>query len=272
MHIEQITGKIGAEISDVDFANITDDEVEKIKQAWLDYKVLVFRNQHITVEEHIAFGRKFGELEIHPFARGGHVGLGEYPEILRIASNPEKEFAAVIWHSDVTWREEPSLGSILRGVVIPETGGDTCFASAAAAYELLPDEIKSQIDDLHAIHDFTKSIGEKFNDEERRELQEKYPPARHPVVRTHPETGERSIYTNGYHTDYIEGVSPEESEKLLALLEKAIMSPTVQFRLKWEVDTFVMWDNRSAQHAVAADFYPDERIVERVTIIGDRPF
>ena len=172
----------------------------------------------------------------------------------------------------MTWREEPSLGSILRGVVIPETGGDTCFASAAAAYELLPDEIKSQIDDLHAIHDFTKSIGEKFNDEERRELQQKYPPARHPVVRTHPETGERSIYTNGYHTDYIEGVSPEESEKLLALLEKAIMSPTVQFRLKWEVDTFVMWDNRSSQHAVAADFYPDERIVERVTIIGDRPF
>ena len=142
MLIEQISGNIGAEISDVDLANITNDEVEKIKKAWLDHKVLVFRNQHITVEEHIAFGRKFGELEIHPFARGGHVGLGDYPEILRIASNPEKEFAAVIWHSDVTWREEPSLGSILRGVVIPETGGDTCFASAAAAYELLPKPIR----------------------------------------------------------------------------------------------------------------------------------
>ena len=255
MLIEQISGNIGAEISDVDLANITNDEVEKIKKAWLDHKVLVFRNQHITVEEHIAFGRKFGELEIHPFARGGHVGLGDYPEILRIASNPE-----------------PSLGSILRGVVIPETGGDTCFASAAAAYELLPSSVKSQIDDLYAIHDFTKSIGEKFTNEERAELQEKYPPVRHPVVRTHPETGERSIYTNGYHTDYIEGVPPEESEKLLALLEKAIMSPTVQFRLKWEVDTFVMWDNRSSQHAVAADFYPNERVVERVTIIGDRPF
>jgi len=145
MLIEQISGNIGAEISDVDLANITDDEVEKVKKAWLDHKVLVFRKQHITVEEHIAFGMKFGELEIHPFARGGHVGLGDYPEILRIASNPEKEFAAVIWHSDVTWREEPSLGSILRGVVIPETGGDTCFASAAAAYQLLPDSVANQI-------------------------------------------------------------------------------------------------------------------------------
>ena len=272
MHIQQISGNIGAEISDVDLANVTSEQVERIKKAWLDHKVLVYRDQHISVEEHIAFGRNFGELEIHPFAKGGHVGLGDYPQILRITSNAEKEFAAVIFHSDVTWREEPSLGSILRGVVIPEIGGDTCFASAVAAYELLPDEVKSQIDGLYAVHDFTKSIGEKFTEEERLELQEKYPPVRHPVVRTHPETGERSIYTNGYHTAYIEGVSSEESDRLLALLEKTIMNPAVQFRLKWDVDTFVMWDNRSSQHAVAADFYPNERIVERVTIIGDRPF
>jgi len=272
MRIEQITGNIGAEISDVDLANVSGEEIEGIKKAWLDHKVLVFRDQHITTEEHIAFGKKFGELEIHPFARGGHVALGEYPEILRITSNAEKEFAASWWHSDVTWREEPSLGSILRGIVIPEVGGDTCFASAAAAYEGLSDEVKIQIDDSYAIHDFTKSIGEKFSDEERRELQKKYPPARHPVVRTHPETGERCIYTNGAHTVYIEGVSEQESERLLTLLEKAFLSPTVQFRLKWDVDTFVMWDNRSSQHAVAADFYPAERIVERVTIIGERPY
>ncbi|MEC7845751.1 MAG: TauD/TfdA family dioxygenase [Actinomycetota bacterium] len=272
MEIQKITGNIGAEITDIDLANVSDEEIGEIKKAWLDHKVLVLRDQHITEEEHIAFGRKFGELEIHPFARGGHVGLGNHPELLRIASNAEREFAAVKWHSDVTWREEPSMGSILRGVVIPETGGDTCFASAAAAYESLPSDVKSQIDDLYAIHDFTVSIGEKYTLEERLEKQKEYPPVRHPVVRTHPETGERSIYTNGYHTSHIEGVSDEESDKILATLELAMLSPTVQFRLKWEKDTFVMWDNRSTQHAVAADFYPAERIVERVTIIGDRPF
>ena len=175
MEIQKITGNIGAEITDIDLANVSDEEIGEIKKAWLDHKVLVLRDQHITEEEHIAFGRKFGELEIHPFARGGHVGLGNHPELLRIASNAEKEFAAVKWHSDVTWREEPSMGSILRGVVIPETGGDTCFASAAAAYESLPSDVKSQIDDLYAIHDFTVSIGEKYTLEERLEKQKEYP-------------------------------------------------------------------------------------------------
>ncbi|MEM7140300.1 MAG: TauD/TfdA family dioxygenase [Actinomycetota bacterium] len=264
----RLTGTLGAEVSGVDLANPTDTMIDELRKAWLDHKVLVIRDQHITTEEHVAFGRCFGELEVHPFAPGkqGH------PEIVKIKSTPEHLYSASNWHSDVTWRQEPSMGSILRGVIIPAVGGDTSFADAAAAYERLSDEVKEAIDDRFAIHDFTNTFGKRLTPEERAEKQKEYPPARHPVVRTHPETGERSIYTNRPFTSHIEGVDADESRRLLDTLERAITNPSVQCRVQWEVDTFVMWDNRAVQHQASNDFWPETRQVERVTIIGDRPF
>ncbi|MFT5203237.1 MAG: taurine dioxygenase [Candidatus Aldehydirespiratoraceae bacterium] len=265
---QRLTGTLGAEVTGVDMANPTDSMIDDIKKAWLDHKVLVIRDQHITVEEHIAFGRCFGDLEIHPFA----TGLKGYPEIVKIKSKPESLYAASNWHSDVTWREEPSMGSILRGVVIPPVGGDTSFADAVAAYNRLPDAVKERVDDKFAVHDFTNTFGRRLSTEDRAAKQAEFPPARHPVIRTHPETGERSIYTNRVFVTHIEGVDAAESDELISTLELAMLSPSVQCRVKWDVDTFVMWDNRAVQHQASNDFWPETRHVERVTIIGDRPF
>ncbi|MXW61118.1 MAG: taurine dioxygenase [Acidimicrobiaceae bacterium] len=268
IEVSPITATLGAEVTGVDMANVDGVTLDQLKKAWLDHKVLVLRDQHITTEEHIAFGRLFGELETHPFATGRR----QYPEIVKIKSTSEHPYAAARWHSDVTWRQEPSMGSILRGVVIPPAGGDTCFADAAAAYELLPLEFKAKMDKLFAIHDFTQTFGRHLSAEERAEKQKEYPPARHPVIRTHPETGQRSIYTNRAFVSYIEGVDSDESERIIDRLERAIMNPTVQCRIRWDVDTFVMWDNRAVQHFGTDDFYPATRHVERVTVIGERPF
>ena len=164
------------------------------------------------------------------------------------------------------------MGSILRGVVIPPVGGDTSFADTAAAYDRLSDEVKERVDDLYAIHDFSQTFGQRMSAEERAEKQKEYPPARHPVIRTHPETGARGIYTNGSFVSHIDGVSEDESRKLLQVLATAVMSPSVQCRVKWDVDTFVMWDNRAVQHHASNDFWPETRHVERVTIVGDKPF
>ena len=268
--IHPLTASIGAEITGVDMGDLTIETAEELRKAWLDHKVLVLRDQHITQEQHIAFGRMFGELEVHPFTENddGH------PEIvvLEAGGDTGKTFVAAGWHSDVTWRAEPSMGSILRGVQIPSAGGDTCFADAGAAYQRLSQEWKDRVDDLVAIHDFTQTFGQRLSPEERAEKQKEYPPARHPVVRTHPETGQRTIYTNRSFVREIEGCSAEESQEIVDHLERQIMNPSVQCRIRWEVDTFVMWDNRSVQHFATDDFWPETRHVERVTIVGDAPF
>jgi len=267
MEINLITGYIGAEIRNIKLANATKDEIHAIKQAWLDHKVLVFRDQDITREQHIAFGKNFGELEVHPFAPHPE----DYPEIVKIISNDKRQYAASNWHSDVTWRREPSMGSILRGRVTPDIGGDTSFANTAEAYNRLDTDIKNRADSLYAIHDFSRTFGQRMTDEEREAKQNKYPPARHPVIRTHPETGERGIYTNKPFVSHIDGISEEESRYLLQILERAVLDPSVQCRIKWETDTIVMWDNRIVQHQASNDFYPQNRHVERVTIIGSKP-
>jgi taurine dioxygenase len=267
LEVRPLTATLGAEVFGVDMANVDDAARDDLRKAWLDHKVLVLRDQHISIEEHIAFGRLFGELEIHPFA----TGIETHPEIVKIHSTADFKYAASDWHSDVTWRGEPSMGSILRGVIIPPTGGDTCFADATAAYDRLSDEWKARVDSLVAIHDFTQTFGRRLSPEDRAEKQKEFPPARHPVIRTHPETGARGIYTNRAFVSHIEGVSAEESEEIIDHLERAIMNPSVQCRIRWEVDTVVMWDNRCTQHNATNDFWPQERRVERVTVIGDRP-
>ncbi len=268
METHLISGHIGAEISGVRLDDLNEEEIAGIKEVWLDHKVLVFRNQNITREQHIAFGRSFGDLEVHPFAPSPD----GYPEIVKIISNDKVQYAASNWHSDVTWRQEPSMGSILRGRVIPDVGGDTSFANAAEAYNRLDADVKSRVDSLYAIHDFTRTFGQRMSLEEQKKKQEEYPPARHPVIRTHPVTGERGIYTNRPFVSHIDGIEEEESRHLLNVLERAILDPSIQCRIKWEIDTVVMWDNRIVQHHAANDFYPLTRHVERVTVIGDKPF
>ncbi|MCP4843919.1 MAG: TauD/TfdA family dioxygenase [Actinomycetia bacterium] len=269
--IRQLTATLGAEVTGVDLAEVDGPTLGALRRIWIDHKVLVIRDQHISREQHIAFGRQFGELEIHPFATGT-LGDSGHEEIVQITSTAERLVAANTWHSDVTWREEPSMGSILRGVVIPPVGGDTCFADTAAAYDRLSDEWKARVDDKFAVHDFVPTFGRGVPVEKMDEMRATYPVARHPVIRTHPETGARGIYTNRPFTTHIDGVEADESEEILRRLERSIMDPSVQCRIRWEVDTFVMWDNRAVQHYATDDYWPETRTVERVTVVGDRPY
>lgn len=259
---------IGAEIHGVDLAdNLSAATIAAIRDALLRYKVIFFRDQHITTEQHIAFARRFGELEIHP-ATPRHQ---EHREVLRIAHGPDSRGVENNWHSDVTWREAPSLGSILRAIEIPATGGDTLFANMEAAYDGLSPKLQEWVCGLTAVHDiarvFAKRLGRSLE-----ELHEKYPPQRHPVVRTHPETGRRSIYVNTGFTSHIEGLTRKESDWLLEHLYSQAARPEYQCRFVWQPNSIAFWDNRAAQHYAASDYFPAVRVMERVTVAGDRPF
>ncbi len=268
LDIRPVTPAIGAEIAGIHLAERCDPGTfAELDKAFMEHKVLFFRDQHVTTDQHVAFCRLFGELEIHPFApsKPGH------PEVLMVVANDKRKGNENTWHSDVTWRQEPSLGSMLRAVEIPPLGGDTLFANMELAYEALDDELRERLLDLTAIHDFTRVFGGRQPADELAELREKYPPAEHPVVRTHPVTGQRSLYVNAAFTDHIVGMDRAESDRLLAFLYRQASIPEYQCRLRWAPDTVALWDNRCVQHYAVSDYFPARRVMERVTVAGDRP-
>jgi taurine dioxygenase len=241
--------------------------VSDIRAALLRYKVIFFRNQNITSEQHIGFARSFGELEIHPATPKGQPN----PEVLRIEHGPNSRGAENFWHSDVTWRMKPSLGSVLRAHEIPAVGGDTLFANMALAYNRLPEVTKEKIHDCVAVHDIARVFASRLN-KKPEELHELYPPVEHPVVRTHPETKEPVVYVNGAFTSHIKGMETEESRRLLDTLYKSAWDPEVQCRFQWQADSIAFWDNRACQHFAVSDYFPAVRAMERVTIAGDKPY
>jgi len=271
MIVTRLNNFFGAEIHGIDGSNLTDEHVDDIKELWLTHKVLVLRDQVLTPEEHVEFSRSFGDLEVHPHVQKNR-GDPDIPEILILEAGGSKRALGTDWHSDVTFKEKPPMGSILRGVVIPEVGGDTCFADSTAAFDRLDSETKGKVETLSATHDwYTESnpSAPKNKDEVDRE---KYPLVSHPVIRTHPETKEKGIYTNNFFTSHIDGVDEEESKHLLRKLAGAIRDPSIQIRVRWDEKSVVMWDNRCVQHTGTDDFIPAHRRMERTTIIGDRPF
>ena len=264
---------IGAEITGVDLTTeLSDETIASIRQALLDWKVLFFRDQEVTTEQHLAFARRFGELEIHPFAPADPA----HPELLRITHDESAPGQENGWHSDVTWRLEPSLGSVLRMLDGPEVGGDTLFADMYAAYDGLPDAIKERVDGTTARHDFARfkiALRRKgATDDEIAALEKRFPNPHHPVIRTHPETGRKGIYVNASFTTDIDGMDPDESEELLQILYRQATYPEYQVRLTWRPNTIAFWDNRSVQHYAVSDYFPQSRCVERATIIGDTPY
>lgn len=202
-----MTPFIGAELLGCDLNKFDATMIEEIRAALLQYRVVFFREQDLSQEAHIAFAAQFGQLEIHPATPKDQ----ENPEVLRIAHGPKSRGSENMWHSDVTWREAPSLGSILRAVELPNVGGDTLFANMVMAYERLSDELKAKIETLSASHDIARVFARRLG-KKPEELHDKYPPMVHPVVRTHPETKERLIYVNGAFTDHIVDMDPEEVE------------------------------------------------------------
>jgi taurine dioxygenase len=271
--LSPLTPTIGAEVSGIDLAQPLDAGTRAaLRQALLDWKVLFFRDQDIDTDQHLAFARNFGELEVHPFApqKPG------YPEVLAITHDRENRGRENTWHSDVTWRLEPSLGSILRALELPPVGGDTLFADMYAAYEGLTDEVKDRIEGAVAVHDFAhfrKAMRKRGLTEEQIEAFNKaYPMVEHPVVRTHPETGRKAIYVNAAFTQHIVGMEADESAALLKHLYAQAAVPEYQCRFRWEPGSIAFWDNRASQHYAASDYWPAVRRMERVTIVGDRPY
>ena len=268
-----LTPVIGAEIEGIDLGKpLSRDTLAGLRAALLDRKVLFFRDQDITTEQHLDFARAFGELEVHPFAPS----KPGYLEVLAITHDENNRGRENTWHSDVTWRLEPSLGSILRALDVPPVGGDTLFADMYAAYEGLTDEVKLKIEGRTAIHDFAhfrRGMRKRgLSEEQIEEFNRAYPNAEHPVVRIHPETGRKGIYVNRAFTQYIVDMDRSESDALLEHLYAQAAIPEYQCRFRWRANSIAFWDNRASQHYAVSDYFPALRRMERVTIVGDKPF
>lgn len=271
--IQPMSSTIGAEIHGIDLRErLSNSHQSQLRNALLAWKVIFFRDQPITVEQHLEFARRFGELEIHPFVAHHE----EHQEVLSIAHGEERPGGENIWHSDVTWREEPSLGSILHLRKVPPVGGDTLFADMGAAYRGLPDDIKQRVTGLEAVHDFnafkTAMRNRGVTQEKIDALDRQFPNPTHPVIRTHPETGEQSIYVNRAFTREVVGLPAAESQELLEILYRQANHPEYQCRFTWRNHSIAFWDNRACQHYAVSDYWPHQRIAERVTIVGDKPY
>jgi len=259
---------IGAQVEGVDLRQgISAERKDDLNRALLEWKVLFFRDQPLSPEQQRDVARSWGELELHPF-----LAAGDLPEVVRFAKDATTKGTENAWHSDVTWRQLPSMGSILRAVTVPQRGGDTMWADMALAYDGLPKDIRLRVDDLTAVHDFSETFGRGMAPDELAKMRAEFPPAEHPVIRVHPETGRRTIYVNEIFTSRIVGLPRQESDMLLGLLCAQARIPEYQCRFRWEPDSVAFWDNRSTQHYAISDYWPQERVMERVTIVGDRPF
>ena len=264
----QLGATVGAEISGVNLTDELGDEViAELRQALHDYKVIFFRDQPMTPQQHVAFARRFGDLEIHPFLPSN---TGE-PELVRFEKTAEVAGYENSWHHDVTWRECPSLGAVLHALSVPDHGGDTLFADMYAAYDALDDVTKEEIDELVAVHDFTQTFGHAMSAEDRAAAQEKFPPVRHPVVCTHPATGKLHLYVNRPFVSHIEGLDRDASLELLDRLCRQADAPEHQCRFTWTKDAVAFWDNRAVQHYASSDYWPQRRTMERASVIGTQP-
>jgi taurine dioxygenase len=271
--VSPLAPTIGAEIGDIDLGQPLEDETfGELHRALLEWKVLFFRGQHLDGAQHEALGRRWGALEWHPFATPPRPGEDEdRSRVVRLAKDDRTPGRENVWHSDVTWRECPSLGSILRAVEVPDVGGDTLWADMGAAYDCLDDDVKARIDGLTAVHDWWDTFGRGMSADEREALRPAFPAVEHPVVRTHPETGRKTLYVNGAFTQHIVGLDAEESARLLEHLYAQAAFPEFQCRFRWRAGDLAFWDNRSTQHYASSDYFPQRRLMERITIVGDRP-
>lgn len=272
IEIDILTPTIGAQISGVDLREpLSDADLSRIEQALIDHLVVFFRDQDITPAQQIAFGRRFGALCLPPFM----TQHGDDPELLVLDQTNPKGEGTDTWHSDNTFMAEPPLGSILKAVQLPASGGDTCFASAFAAYEALSAPMQEFLEGLRAVHDLTATL-ERANagghtNADVAAVLEKSPPVEHPVIRTHPVSRRKALFVNANSTTRIVGLSNRENALLLPFLCDHIRAPEFQCRFRWQPNSIAFWDNRAAQHLAVADYH-ERRIMHRVTLQGDKPF
>lgn len=273
LEIRPIAGALGAEVHGLDLGQELSSELAiQIRQILNEHEVIFFRDQDISPARQKALALSFGPLQTHP-AYGTVEG---FPEITVLESTPEKPTKIEAWHADMTFREHPPMATVLRSVIIPPKGGDTLWSSMTAAYEGLSGGMQDFLGGLTAVHDFShgfkESLAESGGRERLADAVAANPPARHPVIRTHPETGKKVIFVNSLFTTHIEGLPRAESAALLSFLFEHVITVEYTCRFKWEPHSIAIWDNRSTQHKPINDYFPAHRRLQRITIDGDRPY
>ena len=268
LRVHSVSPVIGAEVSGVDLSRPLDDAtVEGLEAALAKHLVLFFRDQDLTLEQHKALGRRFGELHVHPAAPKD----AEHPEVLVVHADEKVSFVAgELWHSDVSCDTEPPMGSILRVVQVPSSGGDTLFANMYAAFDALSERMQRLLGGLTAVHEGEQYYRSRYGSGDLRDA--RHPVAEHPVVRTHPVTGRSGLYVNEGFTTRLKDLPRSESDALLAFLVRHCANPMFQCRFHWQPHSIAFWDNRCTQHLAVWDYYPEVRHGYRVTIKGTRPF
>lgn len=285
MRIEPLTCAIGAQLHDINLGDAVRDEAlfEEIYAALLLHKVLFLRDQtldKLSRLDHMAFAEKLGELETHPMVPSHP----EAPGLVQIYKNPDSPIDRYenSWHTDGTFRPAPALGCVLRCIECPPVGGDTIWANMVLAYEKLPQHIKEHIQGLKANHSFNATFAAAMPEEKRLAMKAQYPDSEHPVIRTHPETGEKALYVNGFTTHFVNYHNKDKVRygqdfnqvggDLLQYLISQAYIPEYQVRWRWQPFSMAIWDNRVTQHYAVMDYPPCHRKMERAGIVGTVPF
>ena len=271
--VKPLSGAVGAVLHGIDISHdLADDQIAEIREALLEYLVIFFRDQRMSDERLMTFGRYFGELYLHP----NLAKRGPYPEVIHVVKEPEAtRVVGAEWHTDTGHVECPPMGAILHALEVPPKGGDTLFANQYLAYETLSDGLKATLDGMKAVHDDSRVAGPNANkgrSTETRDDEEWTPTANaHPVVRTHPETGRKALYVNVASAHYFEGMTKEESQPLLQYLFKHATQPEFTCRFTWAPGSVAFWDNRCLKHIAVNDYQGYRRDMRRVQLCGDRP-
>ena len=270
LRVVPTTPTLGATVTGIDLASVTAGDVEAVIAAILEHKVLFFTGQHLSPAAQLAFARHLGEIDVAPFGPKHP----DYPEMTVLDQVSPKNQGADAWHTDNTYLSCPPSFTILQSVMLPELGGDTCFADMYAAFDALSSQLQAFLYELTATHDLTKTlrraIADGNADVDLATMQQQWPPVHHPVVRVHPDTGRKALFVNGNFTTKIDGLTSAESEAFLSMLLDHVGSPAFQCRHRWSPGTLTMWDNRCVQHYAVPD-YSTRRIMHRLTITGTKP-
>lgn len=273
LEIRPMAGALGAEIHGLDLSRqLSAQEHKQLRELLNEYEVIFFRDQDISPAMQKALALSFGPLQTHP----AYDTVEGFPELTILESTPEKPTRIEAWHSDMTFRQHPPMGTVLRSLIIPPKGGDTLWASMTAAYNGLSAPLRDFLQGLTAVHDFAhgfrESLAEPGGRERLADAVAANPPVRHPVIRTHPETGRKVIFVNSLFTTHIEGLKAAESDTLLQFLFRHITTPEYTCRFQWRPHSIAIWDNRSTQHKPINDYFPAHRKHLRITIDGDKPY
>ena len=271
--VKPIAAALGAELHGVDLCqDLSSDVYTEIRRLLIEHQVIFFRDQDISPAQHKALAESFGPVQTHP----AYETVEGFPEITILESTPEKPSKIEVWHSDMTFRKHPPLGSVLRSKICPPKGGDTMWASMTAAYDALSRPMQEFLLGLTAEHDFSwgfkESLAEPGGRERLAQAVADNPPVTHPVIRTHPESGKKVIFVNSLFTTRILELSREESNAVLAFLYNHVTTPEFSCRFNWAPNSIAIWDNRSTQHKPVNDFFPATRRLHRVVSEGDQPY